>query len=469
MSIVPASASLALPTAPVGGHYYILEKTDSKWYEAIQTGVVDRVTTWVLLFPGEGHMVAKPAVEYDKVLAGGERGGLPRHLVSKVKRLTIVRFARKYTGDEKQVILAEADRMPNRLKAPQKWSPRSGKLGAKPKTHARNQALTHRLAHKTSVPNIPIDDGDRGSVSDAGENANWFDEHDAQMKGSGYSNSSCLALAEPLNDKFEVGTVVDSMILSGTVTGEHCLCLVKGITLRAQRVEFSDRDQWSVDRGAVLRKLWSVAKGTTVAKPADSPDGVPGLLEDTRRFGIINSATGEALGTFHESVALMGVDDTAAFVLTGSRTNRYCQRETVTTGLGPSGRSRQWRHENGISQQDSVGVIHEVLSEIEEIRITRDQLDTSNQACFERLYRHKQFIEEWFRPRLEEKRMSASITDGVSLCAVLFAGRPRRAGGAIECLLLISFVSKCALEDSKILKQQRKALEARKPTPPAKK
>ena len=57
--------------------------------------MADRGTTWVLLFPGEEHMVAKPAVEYDKVLAGGERGGLPRHLVSNVKSLTIVRFARK--------------------------------------------------------------------------------------------------------------------------------------------------------------------------------------------------------------------------------------------------------------------------------------------------------------------------------------------------------------------------------------
>ena len=319
------------------------------------------------------------------------------------------------------------------------------------------------------MPHIPIDDGDSGGDGDAGDDANWFEKHEALMNGTGYSNSSVWALAEPLNDKFEVGTVVDSLILSGTVTGEHCLCLVKGITLRAQRVEFSELEQWSVDRVAVLRELLAVPKGTPVSKPADSPDGVPGVLEDARIFGIINSATGEALRNYHESVALMGEDDTAAFVLTGPRTHRYCQRETVKTGLGPSGRSRQWRHENGISQQDSVGVIHEVLSEIEEIGITRDQLDTSNLACFERLSRHKQFIEEGFRQRLEEKRMSASITDGVSLCADFFAGRPRMAGGAIVCPLLITFVSKCASEDSEILKQQRKALEARKPTPPAKK
>ena len=65
MSIVPASAPLELPTPAVGWHYYILEKTDSKWYEEILTGVVDP-GTWTILLPSEEQVVRSMSVEFQK-------------------------------------------------------------------------------------------------------------------------------------------------------------------------------------------------------------------------------------------------------------------------------------------------------------------------------------------------------------------------------------------------------------------
>ena len=51
--------------------------------------------------------------------------------------------------------------------------------------------------------------------------------------------------------------------------------------------------------------------------------------------------------------------------------------------------------------------------------------------------------------------------DPTAVTAEAFAGRPQMAGGAIAMPALLQHVAKKAAESSEILKQQRKALEAR--------
>ena len=71
-------------------------------------------------------------------------------------------------------------------------------------------------------------------------------------------------------------------------------------------------------------------------------------------------------------------------------------------------------------------------------------------------------VEEAYRQRADEQKlMEAASHSAAVLTSELFRGRARMAGGALISPLLIEFVAKKAGENSEILKQQRKALEAR--------
>ncbi len=71
-------------------------------------------------------------------------------------------------------------------------------------------------------------------------------------------------------------------------------------------------------------------------------------------------------------------------------------------------------------------------------------------------------IEESYRQRAEESKLLRTIaTNPMAVASELFSGRVRVAGGAIASPSLFEHVAPRAAESSEILKQQRKALEAR--------
>ncbi len=71
-------------------------------------------------------------------------------------------------------------------------------------------------------------------------------------------------------------------------------------------------------------------------------------------------------------------------------------------------------------------------------------------------------IEETYRQKADEQKMIKAAGQNIaSLTSDLFAERHRMSGGAIVSLLLIERTAKRAAESSEILKQQRRALEAR--------
>lgn len=102
-----------------------------------------------------------------------------------------------------------------------------------------------------------------------------------------------------------------------------------------------------------------------------------------------------------------------------------------------------------------------------ELALCRDQLDVSNLLCFERLERRCQMVEESYRQRHEQQRLLKAAGQNITaLTSEIFEGKHKMAGGAIVAPALIEHVAKRAAESSVILKQQRKALEARGPAAP---
>ena len=128
--------------------------------------------------------------------------------------------------------------------------------------------------------------------------------------------------------------------------------------------------------------------------------------------------------------------------------------------MSPLARSGLWRIENGLAETDPFNLEHEFLSEIVEIAVEWDQLDVSNLQCFERLIRRLQVREEVQRLKIEEKRYKDGDSASLLACEH-FSGRARMAGGAIVCPLLLTYVAKKVGEEAELVKQQRKAADAK--------
>ena len=97
---------------------------------------------------------------------------------------------------------------------------------------------------------------------------------------------------------------------------------------------------------------------------------------------------------------------------------------------------------------------HEMLSELAELAITYDQLDATNVAVVEQIFRFQQDIEQ------DVKRKAEATKDfSISQC---YLGRSRKTGGALICPDLVAFSADQAMKESAILTEARKAQEERK-------
>ncbi len=125
-------------------------------------------------------------------------------------------------------------------------------------------------------------------------------------------------------------------------------------------------------------------------------------------------------------------------------------------------RFRQWKIDNKVGDDDAGVELLELAAELLELAVCRDQLDIGNLLCFERLERKRQMIEETYRQKAEEQRLvKAAGSNAAAITNDLFSGGSRMTGGAVVSPLLIEWVAKKASDQSEILRQQRKALEAR--------
>jgi hypothetical protein len=102
-----------------------------------------------------------------------------------------------------------------------------------------------------------------------------------------------------------------------------------------------------------------------------------------------------------------------------------------------------------------------------ETAITRDQVDASNLICFEQLERRRQFVEETHRQRREAEQFNKNgkPTSASAIAERAFSGTYSQVGGAVICPALVEFAAKRAHEESELLRQQRKALEAHTAAP----
>ena len=185
-----------------------------------------------------------------------------------------------------------------------------------------------------------------------------------------------------------------------------------------------------------------------VATPRDSKDVGPA---DARVLPIVRTTRGERFRDFR---AVSDACDESVFedwALTGPRTTAWYIREVGRTGMGPSVRSAQWRHENRLQEDDRLAVEHENWSEALELLSCVDQLDVVNLCGVEAICRQLQYTEHEVQKKVDAKKPRTHVD--------YFLGRARRAGGGLIAPALVDWVSTKAGKEAAILKEQRKAAD----------
>ena len=429
-----------------GQHVLVKFIGENEFHERILTSQVQG-HLWMALTPDEDHYPHHLVEDVSEIFLVGPRGGVP--VKASRQGLLTYRFRNKYSVDMLDAVIAEGATL-----AAEELFPRSRPLRRLRGKQAGPPVLPlGKLAPgRASAPHLP-----RPAIEDDEPPRDKVESVD--LLGAPSGSDGVWLLAEP-SEGYEIGLDVGAMVIDSTRYGRHALVKLHSGVRRSELVKLTAVDAWVMD----VKAQWSAACGSRLGTPreAEPPSDartLPVRREGDRRFR-----------AFKESVDQFTEQEMVDWDIEGPRTVRYCAKEVSKNGLGPSTRYHQWRVNNKLDEGDAGLALCELISEVVEVAVCRDQLDISNLLCFEHLERKRQWIEEGYRQRLEDSRFQKSQgKDGSALTAEAFSGRPRMAGGAIICPALIAHVARKAHEDSELLRQQRKALEARGLAAPKKK
>ena len=409
-----------------GHHVLVRHRGETEWHERVVTAL-HRYPEAVCLTPNEDHYLHDFEADIEEVALLGPRRGVPAEI--RRKKDPIIMFEKAYSPNQLARALAEGDRL-LREELATRSAPRVRLRGKQPLLPITGEAGARRSAGGGSPPGV-----------------------EAQATASGGAASEHLwVLAEPLPE-YEIGLDVTELLVRSSVAQGHGLVLVGGRLARAEHVAVKELAAWQERRVLELQQLLGIAA-----------DGVKQELEDARILPVERDHQGHRRRGFASGVQAFSEQDFGEWGLEGPRTVRYCYGEICKNGMGPISRFEKWKHENKATADDYGLDILDLVAEVAECAVTVDQLDVSNLECFERLERRRQFVEEVYRQRAEETKLTKS-KDPTSITEQAFYGRPKMAGGAIIDPRLLAHVSKKAQEESELLRQQRKALEARGMTP----
>ena len=251
-------------------------------------------------------------------------------------------------------------------------------------------------------------------------------------------------MAEP-HSRFAVGDVVDLPAPSQGVGGGRGLFDVDGggVPYLCQYLEGRDqRDTYVLNRMAELR-------GSHPCLGVAVPD----LGADARTLEVsYRPATGERHKPFSEAVNLMTGDEFDDWPVEGPRTTRWLVESIEKSGAPPLDRHHRWVRDAELLPGDRSRWEHETLSRAFDLACTYDQLCLPNLASFEVLARRMQLLEQAHLDNPSAPDYTASAH---------FMGSVERRGGALISPGLHAHVARRLGDESAVLKEKRKAAEAR--------
>ena len=404
----------------VGDFIFVVHPDEEEWHERLLTAHV-KGTIWVALTPDEDHYDIELALELDQWVVVGPRGGLPPKLRS--TSWMVYRFRDVYSKKQLAAVFDE---------------------GA---TISAAVMIERGLVAKSRRPglNLPL-----GNV--AGASAGIVVPQDGAAIAADELDTSHVWLLLEATPGHKIGEDVSLSYVASSIVGESALCHLGGdLVLRCVRVPLEDVGDW-VTKNVVDPSTPRGAEAATAS-----------VVEDARILPVQRDSTGRRYRAFVDSARLFSEEMIDDWDIQGPRTVKWCMKKIAEDGSGAKFHFAQWKNANKLDDVDHGVEVCEMIAEVVETAVTRDHLDISNLLCFETLERKRQWIEESYRQKLEERRIQkfGGGRDPGAITAEAFAGRPRMLGHSIVNPELIAYVARKAAEDSEILKQQRKALEAR--------
>ena len=157
---------------------------------------------------------------------------------------------------------------------------------------------------------------------------------------------------------------------------------------------------------------------------------------------------------FKNAVEDMIEDAKLAFPLEGERSAPWFLNEVVKSGVGTlTSRSTRWSRESGIDSNSRLAHEHKVISRALDFGITCDGLNCKNLVITEYLLRRMQLIEEVHREDPKNPNWEGSD---------FYMGTPEAKGGALLAPGLRRHVAEQLSREAAILKEKRKARDARR-------
>jgi hypothetical protein len=177
------------------------------------------------------------------------------------------------------------------------------------------------------------------------------------------------------------------------------------------------------------------------------------LAADRRTISV--SADGQPR-VFVEAVREMSEDPAVVTTLTGPRTAGYClDRAARASGAGLVAEHDRWVAESEISPHDRSVFEDQVLAKALQLGATVDGLNLKNLAMAELLFRRRQLIQDVYATDPKNPRW-----DGWEH----YLGIEERRGGAVIAPSLRAHVASEIGKEAAVLKERRKASEAKKGT-----
>ncbi len=420
-----------------------------EWHEMLVSAFFGPYAT--VLTRDEDHYIVHFTKDHTFVYPTGPQGGLPpRVRYYEGRGAALWRFDQHdYTEKQLKKVLAEGQKLLE-----------NGDDNY-PAVCGRNATVIRRITGKSP----PVRPGRKPAIlpkdADAQDGPKVNDDmpkvDDDAPKASAVDEPALVwALAEP-GGGHSIGDDVTALSpVAPSTLGEQVLLKVQGKWRRAEAVKVADIPTFAERVKAELL----AAVGSATSAPA-KPDE-EGL--DARALGIRmdggSTAVPERFRSLHNALAACEPEEFEDWPLDQPRTTLWCGKETLKAGPSYTGRHNKWRIDNKLGEDDPGVNEHEVISEAFDLFFSYDQVDGSNLAGMERLCRRMQYIEEGYRQKLEEKKQTGKDA-GLSTLSSYFDGRPKMAGGAIVSPALLKTASEAAAARNEILRQQRKAIEAR--------
>lgn len=152
-------------------------------------------------------------------------------------------------------------------------------------------------------------------------------------------------------------------------------------------------------------------------------------------------------------LALSCIESTISLPLEGPRTAKFLVSEVVKLGIGNfSSRHQKWLRDSGVDPNSRAVHEHRLLSKVLDLALLFDRFNIVNSACFELVFRRMQLMEDVHADDPRNPSWQG---------AELYMGLAERPGGALMAPSLRKYVADELGREAAILKEKRKAREAK--------